>query len=57
MEGGGGKYSKTERKKGQESERVTERKERRKARACCSVVLMLKCRVSTPLVEAIKRKK
>ena len=56
---------KTERKSGKEMERGHEsnresekrRKERSRARACCSVMLLLKCRASRPLVVAIKRKK
>lgn len=43
--------------KGQESERGTERQRRSRARAHCRVMLLLKCRASRPLVEAIKRKK
>lgn len=45
-----------ERAREEERERYGEKK-RSRGKACCSVMLLLKCRASRPLVEAIKRKK
>lgn len=57
----GRRYRNRGRKRGEEMEEVqqseTERKERSRAKACHSVMLLVKCRAFRPLVEAIKRKK